>query len=53
MNLVNKISDLIQLAPSIDALISNGSILGRSGRMHQVQGTSTIREHLTRPDFSR
>ncbi|WP_414530439.1 class I SAM-dependent methyltransferase [Nodularia chucula] len=42
MKLINQQTDLLEISPAIDNLISNGTIVGSSGRTHQVQGTSTI-----------
>lgn len=42
MKLINEQTDLLTLSPAIKTLTSSGTIVGRSGRMHPVQGTSTI-----------
>ena len=42
MKLINDQTDLLKLSPAINTLLSSRTIVGRSGRIHQVQGTSTI-----------
>ena len=42
MKLINDKEDLLKLNPVIDNLLSNGKSVGKSGRIHESTGTSTI-----------
>lgn len=42
MKLINEQTDLLKLSPAINTLLSSQTIVGRSGRIHQVRGSDFI-----------